>query len=393
MFRQKIGHGIEIARKPHQGARHWTVDSPEEAFMNKFTHLLGFAQCLFDEKETACKAAEILKGMIEAHSPRLSDISREMKGNESANYKKIQRFLQEMEPQETLLRLFQSEAEFVIGDPTEIPRPHARKTSYVGKLSDGKTLGYWALLLATPYHGRAIPCEFVTYSSRIIHQEATSRNCYHFQAFAQLKELLGEKPLVLDREFSYLELLENLVTEGVSFVIRLNTKASLYDQEGHPLVLNVLKGETRIVNKVFYRGKVFVNLVGIWYKGFSEPMWVMSNLDAQKALAIYLQRMKIEEAFRDMKRFFGLEKLMNKNRDQMEKMLALLLIAYTICLWLGKALRSSVFPDNSRKFSLYSGIFVLLKLKSCVSPPQFAVLSSQSCSSFRSFVTDVRSFV
>jgi len=53
---------------------------------------------------------------------------------------------------------------------------------------------------------------------------------------------------------------------------------------------------------------------------------------------------------------------MNKHRDQMEKMLALLLIAYTICLWLGETLRSSVFPVNSRKCSRYSGIFVLLKL-------------------------------
>ena len=34
-----------------------------------------------------------------------------------------------------------------------------------------------------------------------------------------MKELLGEKPLVLDREFSYLELLEDLVTEQVNFVI------------------------------------------------------------------------------------------------------------------------------------------------------------------------------
>jgi len=361
--------------------------------MNKFTHLSGFVESLFDDDETAKKATEILKGMIEAHSPRLSDISREMKGNESANYKKIQRFLQETEPQQALLRLFQSEAEFVIGDPTEIPRPHARKTNYVGTLSDGETLGYWVLLLATPYHGRAIPCEFVTYSSRIIHQEATSRNRYHFQAFAQLKELLGERPLVLDREFSYQELLENLVTEKVNFVIRLNTKVSIFDQQGQAVALSVAKGETRILNKVFYKGKVFVNLVGMWRKGFSEPMWIMSNLDAQRALAIYLQRMKIEEAFRDMKRFFGLTKLMNKHRDQMEKMLALLLIAYTICLWLGETLRSSVFPVNSRKCSLYSGIFVLLKLKHCVSPPLFASLSSQSCSSFRSFVTDVRTIV
>jgi hypothetical protein len=256
------------------------------------------------------------------------------------------------------------------------------------------------LLLATPYHGRAIPCEFVTYSSRIIHQEATSRNRYHFQAFAGLKELLGEKPLVLDREFSYLELLENLITEGINFVIRLNTKASLLDQEGQPVVLSVAKGETRILRRVLYRGKALVNLVGIWHKGFNEPMWIMSNLDAQQALAFYLQRMKIEEAFRDLKRFFGLTKLMNtwypctgKHRDQMEKMLALLLIAYTISLWLGEALRSLAFSDGSRKYSLYSGIFVFLKLKPCLSPPQYSALALQSCSSFRSFVSNVRSLV
>lgn len=361
--------------------------------MNKFTHLCGFVESLFDDKETAKRAAEIIQAMIQAHSPRLSDISREMRGNEAGNYKKIQRFLELNEPQEALLRLFQSEAEFVIGDPTEISRPHARKTDYVGVLSDGKTRGYWALLLATPYHGRAIPCEFVSYSSRIIQQEATSRNRCHFQAFGKLKELLGNKPLVLDREFSYLELLENLVIEEVNFVIRLNTKVSIFDQEGQAVALNVAKGETRILNKVFYKGKVFVNLVGIWYKGFSEPMWVMTNLDAQTALSIYLHRMKIEEAFRDMKRFFGLTKLMNKHRDQMEKMLALLLIAYTISLWLGEALRAWAFPKDSRKYSLYSGIFVFLKLKPCISPPQFSALSHQTCVSFHALVTNVRTFV
>jgi len=365
----------------------------EEAFMNKFTHLLKFVESLFDDQETAKQAAEIIKGMIQGHSPRLSDISREMKGNEAGNYKKIQRFLESNEPQEALSRLFQSEAEFVIGDPTEIPRPHAKKTEYVGVLSDGETCGYWTLLLATPYHGRAIPCEFVSYSSKIIHQEATSRNRYHFQAFSKLKDLLGDKPLVLDREFSYLELLENLVTENVNFVIRLNTKVTFFDQEGKPVVLSVSKGETRILNKVFYKGKVFVNLVGIWYKGFSEPMWVMTNLDAQQALTIYLQRMKIEESFRDMKRFFGLTKLMNKHRAQMEKMLALLLIAYTISLWLGEALRSLAFSKDSRKYSLYSGVFVFLKIKLSLSPSQYSDFVQNSFPSFRSFVTNVRTIV
>ena len=47
--------------------------------MNKFTHLSGFVESLFDDQETTRKATEIIKGMIQAHSPRLSDISREMR--------------------------------------------------------------------------------------------------------------------------------------------------------------------------------------------------------------------------------------------------------------------------------------------------------------------------
>ena len=138
------------------------------------------------------------------------------------------------------------------------------------------------------------------------------------------------------------------MTEAVNFVMCLNTKISFFDQQGQPVTLSVSEGETRILDKIFYKGKVFVNPVGIWHKGFSEPMWIVTNLDAQQACSIYFQRMKIEEAFRDLKRFFGLEKLMNKHHDQMEKMLALLLIAYTISLWLGEALPSFYFP---RKFT------------------------------------------
>ena len=35
--------------------------------MNKFTHLSGFVESLFDDKETTRKATEIIKGMIQAH--------------------------------------------------------------------------------------------------------------------------------------------------------------------------------------------------------------------------------------------------------------------------------------------------------------------------------------
>ena len=361
--------------------------------MNKFTHLLRFVQHLFDDDDTARKAKKIVEGILKARSPRLSDIAREMSGKEDANYKSIQRFLARNLPQQALLRLFQEDAPFVIGDPTEMPRPQAKKSEYVGKLSDGKTSGYWLLVLATPFHGRAIPCHFVNYSSKTINDEATSRNRHHFEAFSEIKELLGDKPLVLDREFSYLELMENLVFEEINFVICLKEGPKFTDQQGNLVAMSVSKGATRVLNKVFYMGKVFVNVIGIWKEGFSKPLWVMTNLDAKQGLAIYLQRMKIEECFRDMKSLLGLEKLMNKRRDQMEKMVALLLIAYTIALWLGEMLRSVLFPEGTRKHKLYSGLFVLLKLKLTMPRQDFLPISSRALSSFSNLVYCVRSNV
>jgi len=361
--------------------------------MNKFTHLLQFVQNFFDEEDMVEKAKPIIEGILKARSPRMSDIAREMKGKGDRNYKCIQRFLEKTKPQESLLRLFQEDASFVIGDPTEMPRPQAKKTDYVGTLSDGQTSGYWLLLLSTAFHGRSIPCGFVSYSSRTINQESTSRNRQHFEAFAKVKEVIGDRPLVLDREFSYLELMENLVFEEINFVIRLKIGPKFTDQEGNLVALTVSKGETRVINKVFYMGKIFVNLIGVWKEGFSQPMWVMTNLKAEDGLEIYLQRMKIEESFRDLKNLLGMEKLMLKRRDHMEKMVALLLIAYTIALWLGETLREAIFPNNSRKQKLYSGLFIFLKLKFDLAPPDFIRSLSLALSSFNASLIPVRTHV
>lgn len=330
--------------------------------MDKFTHLCDYLAYLFDDQRSVKKAEAITAGILKAGSCRVSEIAREMPGEESANYKCIQRFVAKASLKPTLLRLYQEEAPFLIGDPTEMPRPEAKKTEYVGTLSDGQTSGYWLLVLATPYHGRAIPCHFVSYSSSIIGSKVSSRNRYHYQAFAEVKKLLGDKPLVLDREFSYLELMQALVKEEVNFVIRLKLGTHFFDQEGKRVALSVKKGETRILNKVFYMGKVFVNVIGQWQEGLNEPIWIMTNLSAEQGLSFYLQRMKIDESFRDLKSLLGMDKMMHQKRHWLEQMICLALIAYAIGLVLGETLRSHLFPETSRKHKLYSGLFVLLKL-------------------------------
>lgn len=87
--------------------------------------------------------------------------------------------------------------------------------------------------------------------------------------------MLGERPLVLDREFSYLELLLNLVEEQLNFVIRLNLVSNppkFFDGEGQEVALTISPGETVIHNGVWYKGQACVNLIGTWKKGFSMPL-------------------------------------------------------------------------------------------------------------------------
>ena len=308
------------------------------------------------------KAASIIKGILDARSPRISDISNAMEGNSDANYKTIQRFIDKNDPKESLQRFYDEDSSFVLGDPTDIERPQAKKTEYVGKLKD-KKLGFQALVLATPYRGRAIPFNFITYSSRTIGSEMSSRNMEHSKAIGELKELLGDKILILDKEFSYEEFFAELAESTIQFVIRLNDgiKPTILNEDGEKISLTIGIGEEVHYRGVFYKGKVEVNLAGKWEKGFSKPMWVISSLGIKpsQALEIYGLRMKIEECFRSLKDLLDLDKIMNKKQENMEKMVALTLLAYSIGLLLGEEIRDRVYTGE--KWNQYSGLFILLK--------------------------------
>ena len=190
-------------------------------------------------------------------------------------------------------KLFDQKAKFVIADPTPIPRPQAKKTDYVSTLNDGKTRGFWLLVLATPHKGRAIPFHLITYSSRTISSECLSRNWYHFEAFRSVKRLIGDRPVVLDREFCYEALLEAFFHEGVHGKLT----------EAHR------RGERVAFHNLLYKGKIPVNVAGEWKEGLSQPLWVITDLQPQQGLRIYKERMKIEESFRDLKSLLGLGKV------------------------------------------------------------------------------------
>jgi len=350
--------------------------------MNKFIRIFKFTQQLFTDEKAAQQASQIIEGIMAARSPRLSDIAAHMPGGQSASYKRIERFLQVQDPQEALRMLFNEDAKFVIGDPTEIERPHANQTNYVGTLMDGQTKGFWMLTLATPLRGRAIPFHFVTYSSRTFEDQPSSRNLEHFKAIQEIQQLIGERAIIFDREFSYQGLLRSLVDARIPFVIRLNLGANpphfYYDREQKlPLRLLVAPiNKPQIYRQVYYQGEVCLNVVGIWHYGFKQPMWIMTNLEPEDGLALYFQRMKIEVCFRDLKSLLHIDKVMNKSQDYLDKMLAMVMLAYAICLVVGEAIRDVQYaqvtpaelnlltiPQVGKRSSwhLFSGPFLLLK--------------------------------
>jgi len=223
---------------------------------------------------------------------------------------------------------------------------------------------------------------------------------------------------VLDREFSYLELMLNLMEEHINWVIRLNLRAhppKFYDGEGKEVALTISPGETAVLNKIWYMGKVLVNVIGVWKTGLAEPMWIMTNLEAKRGLQIYYARMKIEQTYRDCKSLLGLTKLMNKQQVYMEKMVALLLLTFTIGLLVGEELRDLLYGEpitddelvedeeripgspslkKGKKWKRYSGLFVLLKQKWTLSDQQKTLVLQAALATFRSLVyPNVRSFV
>jgi hypothetical protein len=238
---------------------------------------------------------------------------------------------------------------------------------------------------ATPirHHRNLYPGIHKSVRNHPVERHSPAAESSFWQAFADIKALLADKPLVLDREFSYQERLHCLCAAGLNFVVRRNLRSQppkLYTAEGREVVLAVGLGQKEVYHQLRYKGKVTVNVIGVWRYGMPEPMWVMSNLQPEEALRIYHARMKIDESFKDLKNLLGLDKLMNKSQEHMEQIAALTMIAYAVGLLVGETLRDELYgsppPTDSadpltvpamtpvqRKWKHHSGLFMLLKQK------------------------------
>jgi len=98
----------------------------------------------------------------------------------------------------------------------------------------------------------------------------------------ELKKLLKGKVLVLDREFSYEWMFENIFLEDINFVIRLKVvnNPTILNENGDKISLTINPGDEVYLRGVYYKGSVLpllggtrnveVNVAGKWEKGFIE---------------------------------------------------------------------------------------------------------------------------
>ena len=336
--------------------------------------LMPFVELVLEDSRDTEKLARLSYAILASGSARKSDWARFCRpgASEEANYKAIERLMERLDPEAFLHRLLDAQSPFVLVDLTEVRRPQAKRTPYVGRLRDGG-LGFWVFTLAQPYGGRAVPIHLGLYSQATLEAEGTGRNLV-WRAFLQeaLRYVEPGTVLVFDREFSFAGWLGVMEEVGVRYAIRLNAKAKGYleDGEGKRVALRLRRGEEVRLSGVYYRTEgssegYRVNVVGVWDPGQKEPLWVMGNLPCGELLGVYRERMKIEEAFRDLKSRLGMVNLMSKTRENAEKTLRLLAFAYALGMVIGEVMRGRWQREKGgvgwRKWRDYSGLFLLLK--------------------------------
>lgn len=210
------------------------------------------------------------------------------------------------------------------------------------------------LMIAIPFHGRAIPLvwHIVLYS-----QIKDSQNLIEERLLSRLINLVCEidpaRKLLLtaDRGFGRATLFQFLQKKNILFVIRVKGDVTITTKKGKRYLLGSV-GKTLKYNKpvwhekITYRGdgKVTgVNLACVVVppkeKGADpDPWFLITNLRKKETtIKRYHDRFHIEEWFKDMKHQLGIAKLQTRNLMRVRRLLLVSAVAYGITMLIGTA--------------------------------------------------------
>lgn len=208
------------------------------------------------------------------------------------------------------------------------------------------------LMIAIPFHGRAIPLLWhIVFHSKI----KDSQNLIEERLLARLINLVGiadtTKKLLLtaDRGFGRATLFQFLQKKNVLFVIRVKGDVTITTTIGKRISLRKL-GKTLKENEpvwytnISYRGDSKVTGVNLACvvappkeKGAElDPWFLVTNLrKPETTVARYHERFHIEEWFKDMKHQLGIAKLQTRNLKRVRRLLLVSAVAYGLTMLIG----------------------------------------------------------
>lgn len=206
------------------------------------------------------------------------------------------------------------------------------------------------LMIAIPFHGRAIPLIW----QLVLHSEIkNSQNLIEQRLIARLnniiKDIFPGKRLLLtaDRGFGRATFIEFLIRKNLLFVIRVKADVSIKTKENKSWILRKL-GETLTANipfwfeNIVYRqdGKVEgVNLACVFVPKEDkdpDPWFLVTNLrKPQTSIERYRERFQIEEWFKDLKHQLGIADLQTKNLKRVRRIMLLSCISNTFLMLIG----------------------------------------------------------
>jgi hypothetical protein len=183
--------------------------------------------------------------------------------------------------------------------------------------------GYQAIVVAIPFRMRAIPIYWHIYTNEQIQDLVyLSHNTLIWDFLNKLNtvqhQALGKRRRfvwIFDRGFADVKLMIKLKKWRVGFIIRVCRNVGV-EVQGYVGQLSAFPRTGYYENIIYHKEKrIRVNLYCAWDDNYDDPMLLVSN-QACNLLMLYSQRMKIEEAFRDLKSLFGFRSLVLKDNSQ-----------------------------------------------------------------------------
>jgi hypothetical protein len=195
---------------------------------------------------------------------------------------------------------------------------------------DQSTLGEAQLLMAgVPFAGRVLPLGLMTFTYEDIRnrpEREKSQNFVERLFFLQLLEAARGQRLcfILDRGYARVSLMRELLSEsGATFILRTRRDVTIERRKRNRVTrckigsLKPRPGRPLRLEGILYRGErpVELDLVIYYEHGHKEAWYLLvpprsrAMLPDDEVVALYRQRMRIEQGFRDFKTHLGLRGL------------------------------------------------------------------------------------